>query len=193
MIKENTGERMSTPENKAELLQAITTGRSELEAALAQVNEADMRQTGVEGTWSVRDIVAHICAYEQYMAAMLADMKQPQGQETAMLDSYYQTNLTMYRNQHPELPEKLEEVRGDQINAVFTAAYQYKRAGEVLAMERQAYQKLLDWVEQFSEEELRKPFAPNGATLLQVLARQTYEHYQKHVPVIRAWVEQKGG
>jgi len=182
---------METPNSKAELIQEMIAGRSAWDELLAQIPEPAMREPGVEGTWSVKDILAHICAYEQYMAAMLEDMKENNGNATAMLDSYYQMQLTMYRAGHPEIPEQLQDVRGDQVNEVFTAAYRFKKASEVLAMEAQAYRKLTQWVESFSDEELAHPFANTGKTLLQVLPRQCYIHYHQHIPVIKAWWEKK--
>lgn len=182
---------METPTSKAALLQDMSAGRNAWEEVLAKIPQSAMREPGVEGTWSVRDVVAHICAYEQYMAAMLEDMKGGNTNATAMLDSYYQTQLTVYRGEHPDLPEHLQEVKGDQVNEVFTAAYRYKLVGEVLSMETDAYRKLVKWVDEFSEEELTRPFANTGRTLLQVLPRQCYMHYLQHIPVIQSWWDRK--
>lgn len=182
---------MDTPNSKTSLLNEMNSGRSAWEELLSKIPQAAMRETGVEGVWSVRDIVAHICAYQQYMAAMLQDMKENGANATSLLDSYYQMHLTMYRGEHPELPEHLQDVRGDQVNEVFTAAYRYKTTGEILSMEAQAYQKLLKWVNAFSEEELTQTFANTGKTLLQVIPRQSHHHYLQHIPAIQAWLDRR--
>lgn len=182
---------MSAPKSKAELLEELTTGRQAWETTLARVQPDDLKAPGVEGTWSVRDLVAHICAYQQYMAAMLRDMKDPHAQATAMLDAYYQTNLTVYRAQHPELPENLEQVRGDQVNQVFVAAYRFKRGTEVLAMEKEAYANLRNAIEEMTEEELSQPFMGGKASLLQLIPKQSYSHYYQHIPAIQRWVERR--
>lgn len=184
---------MDAPKTKQELLQAMTEGRAEWETLISQISDEDLKKPGVEGTWSIKDVLAHICAYEQYMAAMLADMKDENAHATAMLDAYYQTHLTMARADHPEFPEQLQQVRGDLINQVFVASFQYKRPREVRAMESQAYQELYQRVLGYSDEDLEKPFSNAGGTLLQVLPRQCYIHYYQHIPTIRDWVMKKNG
>jgi hypothetical protein len=182
---------METPKNKAELLEQMTAGRQEWEETLAQLSDKDLRQGGVEGAWSIKDMLAHICAYQQYMAAMMEDAKGDGQSATAALDSYYQTNLTMYRREHPELPEQISEVRGDMVNEVFVAAYKYKTPAEVRDMEQKAYLKLLRWVEAYSEEDLARAFTSNGKNFLQVIPNQCYAHYALHLPKIRAFAEGK--
>jgi uncharacterized damage-inducible protein DinB len=183
---------MDTPASKAELIQEMTNGRADWDAVLAKVPDSRMREAGVEGTWSVKQILAHICAYQQYMGAMLQDMKEKNGNATALLDSYYQMQLTMYRTQYPHIPEQLQDVRGEQVNEVFVAAYRFKTAAEVRAMEAESYRKLMEWIHAFSEEDLSSPFANTGKTLLQVVPRQSYTHYAQHIPAIETWLA-KGG
>ena len=182
---------MDEPKTKAELLEAMAAGREEWEEVLGQISDADLRIPGVEGSWSVKEVIAHICAYEQYMGAMLIDMKDNQANATVSLDAYYQMHLTMYRAQQPDLPENLQELHGEQVNQAFVASFRYKTPAEVRAMEAQAYQKMVDAVETYSEEELTKPFADTGGTLMQILPRQCYRHYRQHIPTIRAWLENR--
>src|SRR6476469_4786786 len=62
---------MNQPRDKAELLDWLVTGRQEWEALLAQVDPARMLEPGVEGDWSVRDILAHVVWYEREILQML--------------------------------------------------------------------------------------------------------------------------
>src|SRR5690606_23295159 len=126
---------------------------------LDQISDEELRIPGVEGTWSVKEVIAHICAYQQYMAAMLIDMKNTQANATVTLDAYYQMHLTMYRKQEPDLPENLQALRGEQVNQVFVASFRYKTPAEVRKMEAEAYQKLFDAVQTYTDEELASPFA----------------------------------
>jgi uncharacterized damage-inducible protein DinB len=176
---------MEPPKNKAELLQAMREGRREWEEALSRLSESDFRTPNVEGVWSVKDILAHICAYEQYMSAMLADWKDPNAMATAMLDSYYQTHLTMYRRNNPDLPDQVQQLRGDQVNELFTAAFRYKTVREVREMETQAYARLEEWVEQLTDDEITGPFTDTGSTLLHIIPRQCYTHYRMHLPAVQ--------
>lgn len=61
---------------KAELLDAMRSGRARWEDLLAEVETGRMDEPGVVGAWSVRDVVAHVSAYERFIAAaILADLR----------------------------------------------------------------------------------------------------------------------
>lgn len=182
---------MDAPKTKDALLSEMAAGRKEWLDLIAQISDEQMKQPGVDGIWSIKEILAHICAYEQYMAAMLADQKGDGGSETAALDSFYQIQLSLYRMDHPNLPEQVQDLRGDQVNEMFAGAYRFKRPAEVRKMEEQAYQKLEKWVDQYSDAELTAPFTNTGATLMQVIPRQCYSHYRTHASAIRAWLDQQ--
>lgn len=182
---------MDVPKNKAELLSSMNAGRKEWDDTLAQLSDQDLRVKGIEGDWSIKDVLAHICAYQQYMAATLADGK-GDGHETAALDSWYQTNLSMFRKEHPELPEQIQDVKGDQVNLVFVAAYRFKLPSEVREMEAQSYQRLLHWVEIYPDAELSGPYGDTGRSLLHIIPNQCYLHYHTHLRTIQAWMKQKG-
>ena len=181
---------MDVPNNKAELINSMTAGRKEWEETLALLSDQDLRVKGIEGEWSIKDVLAHICAYQQYMAATLADEK-GSSHETAALDSWYQTNLSMYRNEHPELPEQIQEVKGEQVNQVFVAAYRFKLPAEVREMEAQSYQRLLYWVQAYPDAELSGPYANTGRTLLQIIPNQCYLHYRTHLRTIHEWLARR--
>jgi hypothetical protein len=51
--------------NSAELLDTMPTERARWEALLIEVGIEQMQEPGAEGQWSIRDIVAHITAYER--------------------------------------------------------------------------------------------------------------------------------
>ncbi len=46
--------------NKTQLLDMMRTARAQWEALLAEIPAAWMTEPGVEGEWSVKDIIAHI-------------------------------------------------------------------------------------------------------------------------------------
>ena len=56
---------MNTPMTKTRLLDRLRTERAQWEALLTDIDEARMTQPGVEGEWSVKDIVAHVTFYER--------------------------------------------------------------------------------------------------------------------------------
>jgi hypothetical protein len=51
---------MSEQMNKTGLLDAMRTGYTALEKTLAPLDEAQMTTPGVNGTWSIKDNIAHI-------------------------------------------------------------------------------------------------------------------------------------
>ncbi len=182
---------METPKSKAELLEIMETGRKEWLDLLARVDKKSMEEPGVEGDWSVKDIVAHILGYEQYAAALLMDQKAGTTQETQMLDAYFQTQLALYRRTHPEFPEQLAQVKGDEVNKIFVAASRYKDIDEVRQMEQAAYNNLLEQINVFDDSELRAPFTSNGKSLIDIIPNQVYAHYRLHTPAIEQWLERK--
>ena len=52
----------------AQLLEVMRTARSNWEALLAEVGEARLTEPGVEGDWSLKDIIAHITYFETWAA-----------------------------------------------------------------------------------------------------------------------------
>lgn len=50
--------------NRTELIAELTRVRTELNAILADLSEAHLLEPGAEGDWSVRDVLAHITAWE---------------------------------------------------------------------------------------------------------------------------------
>ena len=183
--------RPKPPGSKTELLSNIVSGRQAWDSLLNQISDDEMKVTGVEGVWSVRDVLAHITGYEQYAWAMLWDKHHNETRQTATFDAYYQTHLTLYRAQHPDFPEKIQQVQPDQINSLFAAAYQFKLPKEVRAMEREAYQRLLEMVQLFTDEAIKSQFTPNGKSLMDLIPNQCYMHYYLHAPAIEKFLAGK--
>src|SRR5437868_2837701 len=134
---------MDVTTTKAALLQSMEIVRSEWETLLSQIDEQALVQPGVEGGWSVKDIVAHITGYEEYTAALLSDRLNPTAGAQATLDLFWQQQLDAYRQDWPDFPTQLSETDDDQTNALVVAVYDRYSAYEVLEREREAYQRLL--------------------------------------------------
>ncbi len=182
---------MDTPMPKAALLSAMETVRSEWETLLAQLDEQALLEPGVEGVWSVKQIVAHIAGYEEYAAALLTDRLDPGAGAQATLDAFYQQQLNEYRHHRPDFPAQMSETDDDQTNALVVAVYDRYSAHTVLNREHQAYQQLLAAIRAVSDTQLTEPWRPNGRSLLEILPNQSYQHYQTHMPAIRRWLEQR--
>jgi len=176
---------------KAVLLSAMETGRREWDMLLVQIDADDLEKPGVEGAWSVKQIVAHIAGYEAYAAALLSDRCDPSAGAQAALDVFYQQHLDRYRQDHPDFPTHLQDTDDDQTNALVVAVHDQYAAQDVLERERQAYEQLLAVVRAVSDEQLAEPWRPGGRALVEILPNQCYEHYRTHLPAIRRWLAQR--
>ena len=56
---------MTKQKSKAEFLNDIQVERKRLERNLNNLTAIDMTQQGVVGEWSVKDVLAHLVAWEQ--------------------------------------------------------------------------------------------------------------------------------
>lgn len=182
---------MDDPTDKATLLAALAAGRAEWEAVLAQVGPANMLEPGVEGAWSVRDVLAHATAYEAYAAAHAGDLLRHgkiAADGVATLDTYHNRQLAAYRRAHPELPDDIEQLAPEQLNALFVYESASQSPAEALALGRSAYDALYAAVEQLDEASLAQPHTVfNDRSLVQMLPFQSYRHYQKHAAAIEQW------
>lgn len=182
---------MDAPTSKMSLLQAMEDGRREWEALLTQIGEQAMLEPGVEGVWSVKEIVTHIAGFEQYAAALLTDVLRAEAHAQAALDQFYQQQLDHYRAQHSHFPAKLDDLDGDQLNTLFVAGQNQYSLHEVLQFEQQTYQQLLEATRALSDSDLTDPSKADGRTLLEILPNQSYGHYHMHMPAMRHWLDQR--
>src|SRR3954470_11358383 len=57
--------------SKAELLEKMQDERARWDELLERVGEERMGLPGVDGDWSVKDLIAHVAAYEQWTAEQI--------------------------------------------------------------------------------------------------------------------------
>jgi hypothetical protein len=154
--------------SRSELLEAIRTEHNRLEVTLAQLDEAQMIRPGVVGDWSVKDILAHIVAWEQRMVRWVGEALQ--GKLPADPDNW------------------------DQVHALNAQIYQENRdrsLADVLEEFPRSYQEALHVAETTGEKDLLDPgrFAwREGKPLWKVVAANTCWHYREHDESIRAWL-----
>lgn len=135
-----------------------------------------MSEPGVSGDWSLKDISAHVTAYERGLVSWLQAAQNGDLLELPDLD-------------HPDLAHR---------NALIYAANQNRPLRDVLAESEKVFAQLLALVEALSEDQLVNPegtdwfVVPRWHTsrpLWQCIADDSFRHYQQHVPDIRAWLE----
>lgn len=158
---------------KDELVAWLRGGQRRWEALLDQIGPARMEQPGVNGDWSMRDIVAHLTGWERRVVASL------------------QAALRGEPEPPPPWPAHLEAE--DDINAWIYEANRDRSAREVLADARSVFQQLLATVESL----------PDGARIVRIgptfyhvwvgeerfPAGELFNHFRDdHEADVRAWL-----
>jgi hypothetical protein len=162
--------------SKAELLNLVQTERADLETGLGGLTEEQMVQSGVEGEWSIKDILAHLAFWERRMLYLI---------ETAA------------RGEHPQsLGDEGEDgdARIDRVNQENFVANQDRSLSEVLADYQHTFQLVLELLGTLSDEDLSESGRISqmlGGSVTELIAGDTYEHYQEHGKTIRVWFERQ--
>jgi hypothetical protein len=152
-----------------ELLATMRAERARWEALLDEVGDGQMALPGAEDAWSVCDVVAHIAAYEHWLADQLDGVLG--GQAYERLDRFIALNLSRrasarWRPGHGRSPH----------------AIRVEAAG--------TFARLLELVAALPEEALgargygwtaRRP-------LWRAIAGDSYEHYAEHSASICVWL-----
>jgi hypothetical protein len=156
--------------NKAILLDKIHSGYVALEAVLAPLNEAQMTTAGVEGSWSIKDIIAHLTDWHD-----------------AMLDRLQAT----MQGRRPGFCAS--DLTAEEIERINEEVYQRKLRSlmQVWSDFRSSYVEVVKTVETMKEEDLMDPYRfarVVGGSLWEVVAGDTYEHYSEHIESIQEWL-----
>lgn len=166
---------MSEEMTKARVLEMIRRERQALEATLAQVGGERMTQPGVEGDWSVKDLLAHITFWERWMVRIIGEA---------------------LRGERPEMPAP--GLTWDDLHLLNERTYLANRErdlDDVLNDFHRSYQESLEALEGLSEEDLTDPqrFAWFGGNpLWRLVAANTWEHYPEHNETVKKWLKESG-
>lgn len=165
---------MNKPTTKAELLKGIRDERKCLENALKGLTDAEMAKAEAVGTWSVKDILAHVAAWEKsflkcYQAGLRGEKQvMPEWSKPGVLDAI---NREIYEH---NLNRKLSDVNKDF---------------------HESYKRILKTVAQIPEEGMFTPgkFDWTGkATLADYIWSNTGQHYFEHLAMVDA-IKKKPG
>ena len=147
--------------NKDALLDLIHAGRSRWESALAQLTPEQMTAPVLFDGWSVKDLVAHVGAWERTAAGVFA---------------------ALLSGQAPDF--EIDEIALDAFNARFFAEHHDQSLGEVMAGEQAAYRSFFSLVEGASEADLFDPDRfvwMQGGFFAEWVGANTFEHYDEHL------------
>jgi uncharacterized protein (TIGR03083 family) len=140
---------------KAELLEAIRRERAELNAIVARVGESGMTDPALDDGWSIKDVVAHITAWEQLCLLWVRTDERGEGRFT-------QKSL-------------------DAMNAKLHDENKDRSLDDVLADARRSYEEFVAMVEEQTDESLVTPPRWADPPLGQVISSNSDDHYREHI------------
>ncbi len=161
---------MEEPASKDELIRTLKTERQRWEELLNEVGPNRTETSGVTGDWSVKDIIAHVNAWEERLVAWL---------EAIALGT------------SPELPPWPANLDEDATNAWIWKVNRGRRLDEVLAESRRTSERVEELLAAVTEQDLKEPgrlWWLSGASLLASIPGHSYAHRREHADAIRHWL-----
>jgi uncharacterized damage-inducible protein DinB len=157
---------------KQEILEQIREARGAMLAALEELPPDAMLRPGVIGLWAVKDVLAHLTAWESELVTALAQLDKPSRvPEIVRIEDIDEWNDEQYR---ASARRSLQAVMDD-FNGV--------------------HKHLLKAVESLDDKTLddaRKFPWMEGEPLWYLIAENGYWHEQEHAENIRQWREEQG-
>lgn len=159
------------PMTGVRLVGILQTERARWNDLLAQVSPDRMEEPGVEGTWSLKELIAHLTWYER---AVVAGARQ------------VMSTGTFSRPQ-----SGLHALEMDERNAHIAEQSRARPLGDVLAEARQVFDQLVAVIAASPEDVLNDPKRlglPDDVVPWMLVANNAYAHYREHEQSVRAWL-----
>ncbi len=159
---------MNDERSKSGLLNSLRAGRANLETALAGLTEEHLSRPGVETTWSVKDVMAHLMFWEKRALFYLK----------AARDGYQQAD---------------DLWRADTVDKLNERNYidqQHRSTSDILDEERSVFQTIVHLVESTPEHDLIAPGCfewAHGEALYDLIAGESFGHIRDHLDALRGW------
>jgi hypothetical protein len=154
---------LKDPKSKAELIQAVHAARNEWDTLIAHHL---LSEPVTSGSWSIKDIIAHVTEYDRWLSLGLA----------------------MRLQKPPQI--WLNDISLDEFNAVLHQQIADRNPDGILADSNRVFQDLSYEVEAHSEDYLFGTHHVEGVAddviPFQILKSESYGHYYDHIPAIRA-------
>ncbi len=165
--------------SKKQFITKLMRERDKFELLLNRVGfTRRMTLNGVSGKWSIKDILAHILAYEQYIADRMNEILH--GERYTPCKT--QTALDAFLDEfgYPDFGSPLLD--DDAPNAWVVEKYRNVSLEDVVAQEIQAFSSVVSTFEGMTEETIAKH------NLFERVANNTYHHYHEHIGEIKNWI-----
>jgi len=171
---------MSKTTRKDVFLRRLLHERDKFELLLNRLGSARrMAVNGVSGKWSIKDMLAHILAHEQYLADRMNEI----AHREPYIPCKTQTALEAFLEEfgYPDFGSPLLDDEAP--NSWVVEKYRNVSLEEVVAQEIHAFSTILTTLEKMPEEMIA------GHNLLERAANHTYRHYREHTRDIRNWMK----
>jgi hypothetical protein len=158
------------PMTAARLGDILRGERAQWDALLARVGPERMDLPNVEGTWSVKQIVAHLTWYEAVIV---------EGAQKIMSTGTF-------------VREGLRALSIDERNAILADQSRARPVREILDESERVFRQLLAVVSACPDDILNDPRRlglPDDVVPWMLVANNSYAHYQEHAQAIVAWLD----
>lgn len=147
-----------------ELLALMAASRTRLLAAIEGLPPEDMLQPGVVGDWSVKDVLAHVAAWQSRLVRLLFQLS---------------------RHQRPPPDHRTL----DEVNAEIYAQQKDRALDLILADFHGVYEQVRLRVTQLDDQVLRQRIGQS--TLAEIIRSDTDEHEDEHAAQLAAWRQRR--
>ncbi len=159
--------------NLDEILDALEDSREQFLDAIDGIPNESFLTPGVIGEWSIKDLIAHLCAWEAELVKLLWQITQAQKPSTA----HFTQNSV------------------DETNASWQQLFKDRLLEKVLADFEAVRKQTTRRIEAFSDEDLNDPQRyswQKQTPLWEWIANDSYLHETEHAEQIRAWRSRLG-
>jgi hypothetical protein len=141
-----------------------------------------MTLKGVAGKWSIKDVLSHIWAYEQFLADRMHEI----AHEQSYTPCKTQTALDAFLDEfgYPDFGSPLLD--DDSPNEWVIEKYKNVSLEDLVGQEIQAFSSIIAALEAIPEETITRH------NLYNRVAKHTYEHYREHAHEIKRWLKVNG-
>lgn len=166
--------------SKKQFIEKLLRERDKFELTLNRVGfTRRMTLKGVTGKWSIKDILAHILAYEQYIADRLNEILH--GQEYTPCKTQSALDAFLDEHGYPDFGSPLLD--DESPNAWVVEKYKNVSLEDVVAQEVQAFSAIVSMLEKLPQKLI------DEHNLFDRVANNTYKHYREHLRDIRHWLK----
>ena len=153
---------------RTQFVETLDRERAEWDALLTEMPTQRLTEPGVAGDWTIKDIIAHVTWHEREMVGLLQGRTMLKGSGLWNLALEDRNQAIYDQNRHRVLEQVMKEAQ-------------------------EVFRELQGLVTEISDEELIDPSRFEGMPAdwvpWEIMAGNTFWHYQQHVQDIRARLE----